>query len=64
MATYKIIDTTVSHFKNIVLEVDFDSHNPGDPYEMFGEKLTITQKGSGIVTLTNSVNIFVLQQAV
>lgn len=64
MATYKIVDTTVNHFKNIVLECDFDNHNSGDPYEMFGEKLTITQKGSGIVTLTNSVNIFVLQQAV
>lgn len=61
MSTYKIVDTTVSHFKNIVLELNFDNYNPGDPYEMFGEKLTIVQKGSGIVTLTNSINIFVLQ---
>lgn len=61
---YKIIDTTVKHFKNITLNADFSNYNLGDFYELFGEKLTVVQKGGGIVSLTNSVNIFVLQQTV
>lgn len=59
---YKIIESTVSHFKNIEMTYDFSNYKIGDRLNILGLDMQIMQLGSGIVGCSNSENILILQK--
>lgn len=62
MKNYEIVDTNVSHFRNIKLSYDFADVFTGDWIDLFGTKVQITQKGDSVVALANKTQIFVFQE--
>ncbi len=62
MITYKIIESTVSHFKGIELPFDFSENKIGDKLNILGLDMQIMQLGSEIVGCSSSENILILQK--
>lgn len=62
MINYKIIESSISHFKGIELPFDFSSNETGDEIFVLGLKMTINQLGQEIIGLSNSENILVFQK--
>lgn len=64
MKTYNIVDTNIDHFKGCSVPFDFENKLVGDVVNVFGANLTITQKGSTVVALSNKTQVFVFQEVV
>ncbi len=61
MINYKILESTVAHFKNIEIPFDFSNFKVGERLMFLGYDLNITQLGTGIVCLSNVDYAFTLQ---
>lgn len=59
--TYKIIESSVAHFKNIEMPMDFTNYQVGSPINVLGLDMYITQTGE-VVGCSNSENILVFQK--
>lgn len=62
MINYKIIESTVRHFKGIEMPYDFSIYKIGDKLNILGLDMQIMQLGSEIVGCSNSENILILQK--
>lgn len=60
--TYKIIESSVTHFKNIEMEQDFSSYNVGDQINVLGMLMNITQIGTEILGCSNQTDVLVFQK--
>ncbi len=61
MITYKILETSVPHFKNIEVPFDFSQTKVGDSVFFLGYQLFVTQLGTGIVCMSSADYAFTLQ---
>lgn len=59
---YKIIESTLAHFKNIELSFDFSNYAVGNEISILGMQLIITQIGAEIIGCSNSDSILILQK--
>lgn len=60
--TYKIVESSVPHFKNIELEQNFSSYNVGDQINVLGMLMNITQIGTEILGCSNQTDVLVFQK--
>ncbi len=62
MMNYKIIESTVPHFKGIEMPYDFSDFRVGDSINVLGLSMKITQHGTEIVGCSNTENILIFQK--
>jgi hypothetical protein len=62
MTTYKIIESTMQHFKGIEMPYDFSEYKVGDKISILGLEMLVMQCGTEIVGCSNNENILIFQK--
>jgi hypothetical protein len=46
---YKVIESTIPHFKNVEFEADYSAALTGSTLNILGQNVTLTQSGGGVL---------------